>query len=549
MGKHMVCANGVLTEQACPMDQGCDAATGKCASCVCKPGDPATCLDANTAQTCDPSCTALVSTPCDPGKLCIAGACAPAVCSPGTKNCTNDTTFETCNAGGSGYDPGGSCTFKEKCVGSQGCKSLCDILAGAPSSVGCSFFGLNMWNFNDSNPDAIVVGNANDNAPASVTMFTKNGGVETVVEGPVPIPPNGLHIFYIPNAASDVITGSALRSGGAFRVESDVPIVAYLHSPVQPQATNDASCLLPEPTLGNSYVVASYIDGLGGYPSYFDVIGTVDGTQVTVTSSTATDSGPGAPALTAGQTATYTLNRYDTLQIAATGKDVMGTVVKSNQPVSVIGAVQCADVPQGVTYCDHLEEQMIPTRNWGKTYVGAHAPTRGNESYYWRILAQQDGTVVDTTPQQPGFPKTLGANQWYEFNTKQSFIFTGNKPYMAYQYLAGTDGGANDGDPAMMTSVPVEQFLDHYVILTPSGYTSDYVQIIRAANVDVTVDGAVVPAAEYYTLGAYQVADHKVTAGTHVMKSAMPFGIMGIGYTAVTSYGYPGGMALVNINP
>ena len=58
-----------------------------------------------------------------------------------------------------------------------------------------------------------------------------------------------------------------------------------------------------------------------------------------------------------------------------------------------------------------------------------------------------------------------------------------------------------------------------------------------------------VPAAKYYTVGAFTVADYQVGAGTHVITSASPFGIMGIGYTDVTSYGYPGGLALNNIAP
>jgi hypothetical protein len=65
----------------------------------------------------------------------------------------------------------------------------------------------------------------------------------------------------------------------------------------------------------------------------------------------------------------------------------------------------------------------------------------------------------------------------------------------------------------------------------------------------VLVDGVPIPAGEYYAVGSYTVADHKVTAGTHVLQSAAPFGVAGIGYTAVTSYGYPGGMGLVNLNP
>ena len=32
----------------------------------------------------------------------------------------------------------------------------------------------------------------------------------------------------------------------------------------------------------------------------------------------------------------------------------------------------------GITFCDHIEEQMLPLDYWGKKYVGAHSPKRGS---------------------------------------------------------------------------------------------------------------------------------------------------------------------------
>jgi hypothetical protein len=345
---------------------------------------------------------------------------------------------------------------------------------------------------------------------------------------------------------------SALRKGGAFRIQSDIPVIAYQHSPLQPQATNDASCLLPEGTLGQRYVVASYVDALGSYPSYVDIIGTQPNTMVTVKPKTNVLSGSGVPAIPAGQTQTFTLNRYDTLQlVAGSGSDITGIEVTSTAPVAVFGAVECAQVPAGYTYCDHIEEQAIAVRNWGTKYVGAHAPTRsGSERFYWRILAQKDGTTVDTMPQQTGFPKTLNAGEFYEFWTQESFVFQGDQPFGAFQYVSGQNAfNAGTGDPAMITAVPVEQWLSRYVLLTPSGYTQDYVQIIRATQDDVMLDGQPVPANSFYAVGAYQVADVKVSAGTHVLTSNAQFGIVGVGYTGVTSYGYPGGLGLKVISP
>ena len=62
------------------------------------------------------------------------------------------------------------------------------------------------------------------------------------------------------------------------------------------------------------------------------------------------------------------------------------------------------------------------------------------------------------------------------------------------------------------------------------------------------VDGQVVGG--YYAVGAFEVADYSLAQeGTHFATSTQPFGIVSIGYSPATSYGYPGGLKLEVINP
>ena len=193
---------------------------------------------------------------------------------------------------------------------------------------------------------------------------------------------------------------------------------------------------------------------------------------------------------------------------------------------------------------------MLPLEYWGDEYVGAHAPYRsGNESFHWRVYGGEDGVTVDTAPTQPGFPKVLMKGEFYQFQTTQSFIFTGDGPFLPVQFLEGTTGGANDGDPSAIQSVPTAQFLDTYTFVTGTSYPKHYVQIIRqAGGANVMVDGNVV--GSYYTVGSYQVADYQLNQeGTHFVNSAQPFGIISVGWSPATSYGYPGGLKLEVINP
>ena len=185
-------------------------------------------------------------------------------------------------------------------------------------------------------------------------------------------------------------------------------------------------------------------------------------------------------------------------------------------------------------------------------WLAAHAPQRGNEHFFWRVYAGEDGVTINTAPAQPGFPVMLNKGQFYQFQANaapnNSFVFTGDGPFMPVQYLEGQTGGGGTGDPSMIQSVPTEQYLDAYAFVTGTGYDVHYVQIIRPlGGAEVFIDGNMVGG--YYAVGNYQVADVQVSEGAHFATSDQPFGIVQVGYTPVTSYAYPGGLKLTVINP
>ena len=451
---------------------------------------------------------------------------------------------------GDGFDPPTPCGATQECAVNS-CVELCLSIESSPSSVGCSFFANKMDNFNDT-PDSVIVGNTHPSKTAKVQLyFVPNGqNVEQAQGAPVDVLPGKTYTFQLTNAAINKV--SQLRVGGVYRVSSNIPIIAYLHSPLGAQATNDASMLLPEYALQKNYVIASWKDWHSAYPSYFNVIALQNGTTVKWTPPQATVAGTGVPAVNANQTGTVMMNRYDTLQVRApNGGDLSGTFVEADKPVWVVGAAECINVPtNNVTFCDHIEEQMLPLDYWGKQYVGAHSPKRGNEKHYWRIFAGEDNVTVTTTPAQPGTPFMINKAQFKELvvPNNTSFMIDCSGPCLPVQYLESQNGGAGTGDPAMYQMIPVEQFLDRYAFATGTGYNADYAQIIRTkGGADVKVDGVVVNG--YYTVGNFEVADWKINPGGHLAESGQPFGIVSVGYTGVTSYAYPGGMKLQVINP
>jgi len=475
----------------------------------------------------------------------------PLLCAPNSQSCFDDDSYQICDEDGLSYDDPVPCGEKEGCLSGE-CVALCELVKADPSSIGCSFFANRMDNLHANQPDSVIVGNVSTDLPAKVQLYfvPNGGGDEQPLEGPIDVPPSGNYTFTIDNAQIESVT--TLRKGGVYRIESDLPLVAYQHSPIGSQATNDASMLLPEHALTGNYVVASYAGTYPThYPSYFTAIATEDGTNLNFVAGIATAGGGGVPALAKGAATDVAMNRFDTLNVVVSGDytDLSGTIIEADKPVWVVGATECGNVPEYPTlYCDHLEEVSIPLEYWGDTYVGAHAPTRGNEAYHWRVYSGDAAVTIDTDPPQPGFPVSLDKGEYYQFATKESFIFTGDGPFMPVQYLEGQNAGANTGDPSMVQMVPVEQFLSSYSFLTGSNYQLHYSQIIRPiGGADVLVDGQVVTG--YYTVGDYEVSDWKLSEGGHFATSDDPFGVIQLGYTPVTSYAYPGGLRLKVINP
>jgi hypothetical protein len=482
-------------------------------------------------------------------------------CSPGVTICFDVQSTQTCNMDGSDWEEPVPCDPDETCI-SGACVSECEAALANPSSVGCSFFAAKMDNFynnaqDPSQHDSLIAGNISSDKVVSAQLYLVpiNGGAEQPVGNAVMIQPQGTYTWTL--TQPEVDSQTFLRVGGVYRLETSLPVVAYQHSPIGATYTNDASMLLPEHALTGNYVVSSFPALIGPYPSYLTVIGVENNSTVNVEVRQATAGGGGVPALAANANTNVMMNRYSMLNIVVatqTGGDISGSIITSDQPLHVMGATECANVPNGVTYyCDHVEEAMLPLEYWGEEYVAAHAPQRsGAEHYFWRVYAGEDDVTISAAPAQPGFPIVLDKGQFHQFQANpapnHSFVLTADGPFMPVQYLEGQTGGGNTGDPSMIQSVPTEQYLDAYAFVTGTGYDVHYVQVIRPnGGADVYIDGNLVGG--YYTVGNYQVADVSTSQGAHFANSAQPFGIIQVGYTEATSYGYPGGMKLEVINP
>lgn len=494
------------------------------------------------------------------------------------------------------------CGGKSACL-EGACVPACDAAAGNGTFIGCLFFAYDMDNYvgndnkpldyfidNDIDPFLVVVANPHASEAAKVTFEHKVGG-SWMPAMSATVAPGSVQLFQVPSFMTAYVRhveGSAVGKAQAYRITSDMPLIAYQYNAddsdtlssssggavLMPVASWDREYLattLPQTTPGAAYMLGRTEAGRGEIV----VVASMDATTVTVTLPKALAGklkpGSGVPAAGAGESFTVMLDEGDALQFETDldGDDLTGTAVSASRAVAVFSGNTCATIDVDVKHvCDHVEEQVPPTRAWGRQFVAAHlvpqlASDRGPEYEpecppdadriaHWKFLAADDGTVVtfDRGPEVAGLPDTLALDRGESATikvtgtTKQpgDFFVTSTKPVSIAQFMTC--------ELAMVMTPPLEQYLDDYLFVAPNIFENQ-VTVVRKAGVTVLFDGAPMMGSLFVDAGGgFEVArvklkacagDPKMCAHRVTGMGGEKVGVAVRGMDANCSYAYVGG--------
>ncbi|MBW2458966.1 MAG: IgGFc-binding protein, partial [Deltaproteobacteria bacterium] len=386
----------------------------------------------------------------------------PQVCSPGV-GCTDCLAGETfcignevwsCTAEGTAGSLVETCDVNAGFVCHEGeCKTGCDIADDQPSNVGCEFWAVDLDqvdSFNDpaSAPWGVALSNAsqmtanvtieyNDTAPGDPPSPT--------IQHQVSLLPGQLEQVILPTreldcgpAPNDYFAPGTCLSSNAYRITSSSPIVVYQFNVFENAYSNDASLLLPTNALGQIYRVIGWSPGhpvpiqlMGNISdrSYVTIVGTEEGTTVTVRPSWRIKGNGNIPLTQPGETIQVDLGAFDVLNLETDDAtfqeatqplvaDLTGTTVESNKPVAVFSGVESTSAPYHVdiptypgwdsedTCClDHLEEQMFPMESLGQKFIITRSPIRSTGSYHepdvLRFVGAAETATVQTSLPAP----------------------------------------------------------------------------------------------------------------------------------------------------
>jgi hypothetical protein len=347
--------------------------------------------------------------------------------------------------------------------------------------------------------------------------------------------------------------GNGMNAFGAFRITSDVPVNAMQIDPVGGYEAwyPDASLLLPSSAAEPTYMGINY--QAGGWVS---VVAIENDTVVTTT---------GGDVM---------LDAFDVYRYTG-GGDMTGFYLTANKPVVAFSGHECANVPTGMPFCDHLQEQLIPLASWGTTYVGARHPPRLHELVeepelvYWRVVAGVEDQEIELQPAQTGVGDTISltnVGEFQEFSSDHSFVASSEDPFMLVQFMAGgkiIDGpnvvpSSATGDPYMAQTAPVEQWLTQLAFLTDEDHELDFVVMSREAETSVDLeclgelsDDDFTPIdGTNYEVGFVELDKHvmgpevECAYSQQFITASEPVGVLVGGYDSWSSYGLVGGLNL-----
>jgi RHS repeat-associated protein len=211
-------------------------------------------------------------------------------------------------------------------------------------------------------------------------------------ERAVNVAPGVPAVVELPREVFAVARGTIEARGIEVTAHHDVSVEVFAHR----TATTGGYRAWAEAALDTEYVVWAGPPNGASNPSTFVVVGTQDGTQVTITPSADMVAGSDTPSsVLAGVPFSVTLGRLQTLTLeGVSGADLSGTLVVATQPVAVIaGADRTLTGGPGATRVGCVLEQVPPTSAWGTRYIATPSANRLQDGVF-KIIGSVDGTTI-----------------------------------------------------------------------------------------------------------------------------------------------------------
>ncbi|CAL8298008.1 unnamed protein product [Lota lota] len=240
------------------------------------------------------------------------------------------------------------------------------------------------------------------------------------------------------------------------------------------------------------------------------------------------------------------LEPFESVQIQSEA-DLSGTKVVSRLPVAVSSGHSCAEK---YTACNHVYEQLLPTRSWGKEFIIAPLPYHDDQNRHDSVYVQAFQTTNVSM-------NVAGNVKGFSISPGQTFELFSQWPYSIYltsdkgiQVLFEFNGGPADVqpyfDPFLMSILPTNQFSKSYSLEGQLDFSNSVILVAKNDDLkDVQLDKNVLPASmEWRKVDGSDYSWAELNYGTgassnQISHPTSPIGVYSFGVAVANGYGSP----------
>ena len=247
-----------------------------------------------------------------------------------------------------------------------------------------------------------------------------------------------------------------------------------------------------------------YAVSIGTYLSFtmseILLVGNIDNTTITITPTgnvvvpidIHNADSPSEMVLT-GATKIIKLDQFQTFLFGATGVDLSGTSIVSNQPLTVVSGHECGNIPY-VAFCDHVSEQIPPTVTWGKRFILTPYKDRTAGQYFKLIASQNALTIMHNCDSGVStIHLALAGDLDIIYTNYTTYCYLeSDKPLLVTQMMPSYAADFITGDPSISIIYPIDRYKrDISFFSNFSGITQHYINIIVTQQNTMLMDGSI----------------------------------------------------------
>ncbi|HFE47585.1 MAG TPA: hypothetical protein ENJ18_19205 [Nannocystis exedens] len=165
-----------------------------------------------------------------------------------------------------------------------------------------------------------------------------------------------------------------------------------------------------------------------------------------------------------------------------------------------------------------------------------------------KIVASEDNTTLTFEPDQPVNKTLAKAGDFVILNqTTAAFKVISDKKILIAQFMVGQSAGYGTSDPAMLLTVPAEQYRNEYLFFAATNWVANFVDVIAPEGASVQVDQMDINTWQPIGNTGFSVAHVPLSNngdGSHRVNADAKVGISVYGVMSAGSYWFPGGLDL-----